>query len=496
MKRSLCFAFVRFTGVDMLNFYILPLVKNYIKLIHAEYCHQSNGKNITNKQKIWLAFSLSMMLLTNSINWNRFERFSLGSYKAKALSFMLHHANIPFELLFECGLRVLFKLFQITEGHIVADDTDHPRAKVTKTISFVFKSFNKKTGGYFNCQNLVFLVFVTNKITIPIGFKFYTPCPKIQKWKKSDKDIRKFNRDLPKDCEIKKLKREKMPQRSDDHPSRMQIFRSLLSKFKKNFKDIQILSCSFDAAYASDENIRATEKLISNTLLISELACSINVSDKRRTCSIEKYFKAVPTRKEEILIRGFEKQEVEIKHARLYVPAHKRKLNIIALRYQGEENFRFIFTPQLSYRPKDVVQIFTYRWLVEVFFFDWKCYEGFGQAAMQQNDAGSLCGVNMSLLLDQCLLTHPEQIRRIENNLPACTVGSLREKINIEQHLEHIRALLLSENPSERIKTYAENIEQCFIFRDSKKHMSGRTFPEFKPDPKLEKKFSQSPSSA
>ncbi len=27
----------------------------------------------------------------------------------------------------------------------------------------------------------------------------------------------------------------------------------------------------------------------------------------------------------------------------------------------------------------------------------------------------------MSLLLDQCSLFHPEQVRRIKNNFPACT---------------------------------------------------------------------------
>jgi hypothetical protein len=44
-----------------------------------------------------------------------------------------------------------------------------------------------------------------------------------------------------------------------------------------------------------------------------------------------------------------------------------------------------------------------------------------GKTAMQQKNAGALCGVLMSLLLDQCSLFHPEQVRRIKNNFPACT---------------------------------------------------------------------------
>ena len=137
----------------------------------------------------------------------------------------------------------------------------------------------------------------------------------------------------------------------------------------------------------------------------------------------------------------------------------------------------------------DVVQIFTFRWLVEVFFYDWKCYEGFGQAAIQQSYDGGLCGVLLSLLVDQCLLFHPEQIRRISSQLSACTVGSLREKLIVEFHLEQIKCLLLSENPREKLKAYSENMDICFAYRDSTKHMSGREFPDLKPCPTLLKKF-------
>lgn len=110
---------------------------------------------------------------------------------------------------------------------------------------------------------------------------------------------------------------------------------------------------------------------------------------------------------------------------------------------------------------------------------------------MQQKNAGALWGVYMSLLLDQSFLLHPEQIRRIQSGLPACTVGSLREKIIIEQHLHHIKGLLYSDNPVEKIKAYANNIERCFIYRDSKKHMSGKDFPCFEADPNLVKKHSK-----
>ncbi|KOR27729.1 hypothetical protein TI04_12690, partial [Achromatium sp. WMS2] len=59
-------------------------------------------------------------------------------------------------------------------------------------------------------------------------------------------------------------------------------------------------------------------------------------------------------------------------------------------------------------------------------FEDWKLYEGWGQMAKQWDEDGSTRSLILSLLLDHALLLHPEQLARLENNLPMCTVGSLR----------------------------------------------------------------------
>ena len=471
----------------------MPFAVSYVESLCSEYVnyHLNNNESaekMSNKQRVFLIFSLSMMFITNSLNWACFQRFSLGSYKATALSAMFHHGKIPLDKLFDAGIRNLIKLYEIIKIHLIIDDTDRPRCKIIKVISFVFKNFNKKTGGYFNCQNLVFLVLVCCKITIPIGFKFYKPSPKIKKWEKDDKEIRELNKQGYRE-NGKKLKRPKKPSRSLDSPTRNQLAVQLIKEFREKFPKLIVMSCSFDAAYSSPETLKEIEKILPEAAVISEFACTILVSDKRRTTPIKDYFKSVPTQKITIQIRGGKKQNVEIKHARLFVPAHGRKYNIVALRYEGETDFRYIITSNLCWRAKDIVQVFSYRWLVEVFFFDWKCYESWGQAAMQQKNAGALCGVYMSLLSDQCLLSHPEQIRRIQSGLPACTVGSLREKINIEQHLQNIKGLLESDNPVEKIKLYANKIEQNFFYRDSKKHMSGSDFPDFGPDPNLQKKY-------
>ena len=46
---------------------------------------------------------------------------------------------------------------------------------------------------------------------------------------------------------------------------------------------------------------------------------------------------------------------------------------------------------------------YTLRWLVEVFFEDWKLYEGWAGMAKQPDEEGSFRGVILSLLLDHAL---------------------------------------------------------------------------------------------
>ena len=357
----------------MPNLYKLPLMVSYIDNICNEYINSNlnNGNKIhkiSNKQRVWLIFCLSMMVLTNSINWDRFQRFSLASYKTKALSFMFHHSAIPFKLLFESGIKTIIRIYKITNGHIIVDDTDRPRCKIIKKIAFVFKSFNKKTGGYFQCQNLVFIILVTNKLTIPVGFKFYTPCPYTKKFEELDKNIRRLNKEGFLDINGKKLKRPSKPERSANHPTRNQLSVQLVNEFKEKFPEIEIISCSFDEAYSSGENLRQIENLIPKTTVISEFSSSIIVSDSRRSAPIATYFNSIPTQKIPLQIRGGKNQNIDIKNARLYVPAHGRNYNVVALRYQDEKDYRYIITSNLNWRAKDVVHAYTFRWLVEVFF--------------------------------------------------------------------------------------------------------------------------------
>jgi|APLak6261660231_1056022.scaffolds.fasta_scaffold40246_1 hypothetical protein len=71
----------------------------------------------------------------------------------------------------------------------------------------------------------------------------------------------------------------------------------------------------------------------------------------------------------------------------------------------------------------------TLKCLEEVFFEDWKLYEGCGREAKQSDKEGSCRDLIQSLLFDQCLLLHPEQTVRIENILAAKNQNSKNSNI-------------------------------------------------------------------
>ena len=77
-------------------------------------------------------------------------------------------------------------------------------------------------------------------------------------------------------------------------------------------------------------------------------------------------------------------------------------------------------------------------------------------------------------MLDLCLLLHPEQLARVENKLPACTVGSLQRRIQMEALLVFVQQLAQAPNPAEQLTQLSRSVPEFFGLRPSGKHMSGR----------------------
>jgi hypothetical protein len=77
-------------------------------------------------------------------------------------------------------------------------------------------------------------------------------------------------------------------------------------------------------------------------------------------------------------IRGGRATKVVLGSARLYVKAHGQKRFVIAQRYDNEEESRYLVASDMSWRAVDIASAYTLRWLVEVFFEDWKLPSGMG----------------------------------------------------------------------------------------------------------------------
>jgi hypothetical protein len=157
----------------------------------------------------------------------------------------------------------------------------------------------------------------------------------------------------------------------------------------------------------------------------------------------------------------------------------------VALKYAGEEDYRSLVASELSGRAVDIASAHTLRWLIEVFCEDWKLYEGWGQWAPPGDEEGSSRGLTLSLRLDHARLLHPQPRARIENHLPACTVGSLQQPSRMDALIDVMRGIVDAEDPHQRLEELLAVAKQLFPLRDSAKHMNGRDLGRLEPTPSL-----------
>ena len=458
----------------------LPFIEEFVQELSDAIALRTSGKGLSTDQHDWLSFCMMGIAVTNSINWTGFERASLGAYKRNALSWMFCHSPMDWIELFHASLAVILDEYGIKEGMLVLDDTDHQRAKLTQEIYRAHKIFDKKTGGYFNGQCIVFLLLVTKEMTIPVGFAFHQPDPVIQAWNKEDGRLRK--------AKVKKAQRPEMPARNPDFPTKKQLAIQLTKKFMETHPQVRVKGHLGDSWYSTAEYLDTVASLTSGQA-VSQLKGNQKILHpgkyESKEMSIEEYFQRNPPTRNVLIIRGGKKQNVWFGGARLFVTSHGKKRLVIALRYEGQEEYRYVVATDLSWRILDVLQMWTLRWLVEVFIEDFKSYEGWGQLAKQPGEDGSCRGLTLSLLLDHCLLLHPSQKARFESKQPAWTVGSLLRKIRMDALVAFIRPMMTDEEGDKKIEQLSQSIEKLFALRESSKHMSGRELGTQESSPSL-----------
>jgi len=441
----------------------LQFVQEYVSAINASIKKQEPEKALSKIQAIWLSFVILGTLVTNAVCWKRMEKASLGQYNSAALSWMFRNSKIFWELLLVSSVRYLLRKYSINKGILVIDDSDIQRSKKTSKIAKTHKIKDKKTGGYFNGQNIVFLILVSDKITLPVGFKFYEPDPDVSKWAREDKRLRKKG--------VKKKYRPEKPVIDDKYPGKKNIATELITSFIKSFADIKIKSVLADSLYGDKDFIQTIIDTTGVKQVVSQIRKNQTILFNNKVISINKQFKNFTEKKEEVILRG-KKKVIYYMSAALKVVSHKRKYRIIALKYEGESEYRYIIATDASWLDIDIIKAYSFRWLVEVFIQDWKTYEGWDQLAKQQGDIGSERGVILSLLSDHLLLLHTEQQSLVESKSQAATVGSLRIRVVMESISAFIGSIVDSSNPKMAFDEVSNKIAGVFELEPSAKHVS------------------------
>jgi hypothetical protein len=456
----------------------LPFVTSFIDELNRAIREYNPDKSLSGIQKGWLSFCIMGILMTNTVCWAKFERASIGKYSLKAISWIFRRSSIPWNILLVISTMVILQRYGITYGCISIDDTDKKRSKCTKTIFNVHKIKDKGSGGYIMGQSLVYLVLITPKITFPVGFAFYMPDPALKAWKKLDEKLKKEG--------VPKCKRPTKPQRNEKYPTIPEIALMLLEQFKNNHPNIKIKCILADALYGTKMFLDRASNIFGGIQVISQIRSNQKISYRNKDMAVEEYFSKYPGTIQKIKVRGGKEMNVTVGSARLYVCSHDKKRFVIALKYEGEEEYRYIVASNLSWRTLDIVEAYTLRWFVEVFFEDWKGNEGWDNLTKHPDEDGSSRSLILSLLVDHCLFFHPNQLAFVENKLPACTVGSLISKIKVECILCFVREIMSNKNPQQKLYKLAEILEKEVIkLNPSSKHMANRAFGRLEPTASL-----------
>jgi hypothetical protein len=442
----------------------LPFIRDYVSAVNTAIKQQDREKSLTRIQSYWLSFVILGLLVTNSLCWKRFEKFSIGRYSTAGLSWMFCKARIAWEVMLQASIIHLFSAYGIKSGTLVLDDSDKERSKNTTEIAKVHKIKNKKGGGYFNGQNLIFLLLVSETLTIPVGFCFYEPDPKMTAWRKEEKRL--------KEKEVAKCYRPPVPTEDPNYPGKKALALKLLSDFMKLFPVMRVKAVAVDTFYGTKDFIDEAARITGQKQVISQIKKTQLINVNGRNTAIGEFFKNYQGKTEQVILRGSGKT-ITYRSGKFKVKSHGKRYFIIALKYEDEEEYRYLIGNDMSWRDVDIIKAYSLRWLVEVFIQDWKSYEGWNQLAKQRGEEGSDHGVILSLLCDHALLLHQDQKALFENKQPAITVGSLREKVMMESLSAFIEGIVSSDDPKAMFEEYADKISELFKLRSSIKHMRG-----------------------
>ena len=91
----------------------LPFIRDYIAAVNESIKQKNPENQLSRLQSYWLGFVILGLLVTNSFCWARYERFGLGRYKIKQMSWMFRRAQIVWESLLQASVKHIISAYGI-----------------------------------------------------------------------------------------------------------------------------------------------------------------------------------------------------------------------------------------------------------------------------------------------------------------------------------------------------------------------------------------------
>lgn len=178
------------------------------------------------------------------------------------------------------------------------------------------------------------------RLTIPVGFAFYHPDPVLSSWNQEDKKLRK--------AKVKKAQRPPKPERDPNYPTKQQLSLQLVQEFREAHPTFRVKGYLADSLYSKGEYLDEISTRIDGQV-VSQLKANQNILFRGQKISIETFFQRYPPIEKTITIRGGEEQKVWMGAARLKVTSHGKKRFVIALKYEGQEEYRYVVATDMSW---------------------------------------------------------------------------------------------------------------------------------------------------
>lgn len=393
---------------------------------------------------------------------------------------MLRRSKIPMEKLFWGGIKLSFKLFKIKEVVVACDDSERERSKNCRFLPFVRKTICKATGGWVQAQNLVFIILVTNRVSIPVWYCFHRP----SRLTKQQQKICKKNPSRVKEFDKKYRKKNELARIG------LYIVSRMLKKLEKEIGiKVNVKCVTGDNGFASSQ-IQQTVSKYFDCQYISKANPKQKVKFRGKKKSLESFFSARASVKQTVAIRG-NNIELEYKAARVFVDSFRRKVHVVALRYRDDKSWQYIFGTDLTWTSETLIKAYGLRWIVEVFFEDWKKHDGWGVGALQRSVEGARQGVLLSLLTDLFLLYH----QRTDTSLHEHHRNELYSAGTVTRHLQNqaiheaIENVLDDDDPRQRLEEVKEQMFAVVDRRISSKHLQHLDFHQFQSSPSLKARW-------